>query len=69
MYAFAPRRRAVVPHFESGSGEAREFSLFQIARTTVGSPGLPQVSPDIELIRSLHPGKGEETQERARGGR
>lgn len=47
MYAFAPRRRAVVPHFESGSGEAREFSLFQIARTTVGSPGLPQVSPDI----------------------
>lgn len=47
MYASAPRRRAVVPHFESGSGEAREFSLFQIPGTTVGSPELPHVSTDI----------------------
>lgn len=58
MYAFAPRRRAVVPHFESGSGEAREFSLFQIARTTVGSPGLPQVKSRHIVDQKSPPRKG-----------
>ena len=53
----APRKRVVVPHFGSGPGAARGFSLSQIPQTREGwpsplsgSPGLQQASLDLQLI-------------------
>lgn len=58
MYDSSPRRKAVVPHFGSGPGAVRGFSLSQIPQTREGwasplsgSPGLPQAS--LNTVTSL----------------